>query len=150
MTNLTGPNQSAPPPPASGVAPVYAPPPGQGPSLGHASAPAAPSHRLPHLAFGFDGGAGSWLGVCIGAFFVTVFTLGICYPWAVVMTYRWQCKHTYINGQRLRFTGSAVGLFGNWIKWLLLTIVTLGIYSFWVYPRMMKWIVEHQELDPTR
>ncbi|WP_243841944.1 DUF898 family protein [Salinibacterium sp. ZJ77] len=28
------------------------------------------------------------------------------------------------------FTGSATGLFGHWIKWLLLSIITLGIYDF--------------------
>jgi uncharacterized membrane protein YjgN (DUF898 family) len=36
-----------------------------------------------------------------------------------------------------------------WIRWFMLCIITLGIYSFWVYPRLQKWIVEHQELDPT-
>ncbi|GEC77086.1 DUF898 family protein [Microbacterium maritypicum] len=107
-------------------------------------------NRLPHLSFGFDGGAGTWLGIGIAGFLVTVLTLGICYPWAVVMTYRWKTKHTFINGQRLRFTGSAPGLFGHWIKWLLLCIVTVGIYSFWVYPRLQKWIVEHQEIDPAQ
>ena len=104
--------------------------------------------RLPPLTFGFDGGALTWLGVGIGGFLITVVTLGICYPWAVVMTYRWKAKHTYINGQRLRFTGSAWGLFGQWIKWLLLLIIPIGIYSFWLYPHLTKWIVEHQELDP--
>jgi len=100
------------------------------------------------LRFGFDGGAATWLGVGIAGFLVTVFTLGICYPWAVVMTYRWKAKHTYINGRRLRFTGSSIGLFGMWIKWFLLCVITFGIYSFWVYPRLQKWIVEHQEIDP--
>jgi uncharacterized membrane protein YjgN (DUF898 family) len=104
--------------------------------------------RLPQLQFGFDGGAGTWLGVCLGGFFITLITLGICYPWSVVMQYRWRTKHTFINGQRLRFTGTAPGLFGMWIKWLLLIVVTIGIYSFWVQPRLTKWIVEHQELDP--
>lgn len=111
--------------------------------------PAQATNRLPHLQFGFTGGAGSWLWVGIAGFLVTVFTLGICYPWAVVMTYRWKTKHTWINGQRLRFTGSAPGLFGHWVKWFFLCVITLGIYSFWVYPRLQKWIVEHQEIDPT-
>ena len=96
----------------------------------------------------FDGGAGTYLGVRLGGYLITVFTLGICYPWAVVMTYRWQAKHTYLNGRRLRFTGTAPALFGQWIKWFLLIIVTLGIYSFWVGPKLTKWIVEHQEFDP--
>jgi uncharacterized membrane protein YjgN (DUF898 family) len=100
------------------------------------------------LRWGFNGGAATWFGVQIGGFLVTVLTLGICYPWAVVMVYRWKTRHTFINGRRLRFTGSAPGLFGHWIKWFFLCIVTLGIYSFWVYPRLTRWIVEHQELDP--
>ncbi|MDN6636071.1 MAG: DUF898 domain-containing protein, partial [Lacticaseibacillus paracasei] len=35
--------------------------------------------------------------------------------------------------------GSAVSLFGNWIKWLLLTIITLGIYGFWVFIKLEDW-----------
>ena len=107
------------------------------------------SARLPHLQFGFTGGAASYLWVGIAGALVTMLTAGICYPWAVVMTYRWKTKHTWINGQRLRFTGNAWGLFGMWIKWLLLCFITIGIYGFWVYPRLQKWIIEHQELDPT-
>jgi len=121
------------------------PPPADLPPTAPTPEPALPVDRP---LFHFDGGALSWLGVGIGGALITILTLGICYPWAVVMTYRWKTKHTYLDGRQLRFTGSAVGLFGQWVKWLLLTIVTIGIYSFWVYPRMQKWIVEHQEIDP--
>lgn len=113
-----------------------------------AYAPQTPTASPQAVQFGFDGGAGTWLGVQIGGTLITIFTLGICYPWAVVMTYRWKAKHTYLNGRRLRFTGTAPALFGTWVKWLLLLLVTLGIYSFWLYPALTKWIVEHQELDP--
>lgn len=104
---------------------------------------------MPVRPFAFDGGAGTYIGTAIAGFLVTVLTLGICYPWAVVMRYRWRTKHTYINGHRLRFTGTAIGLFGQWVKWWLLCIITIGIYSFWIVPRLTKWIVEHQEFDPT-
>lgn len=96
--------------------------------------------------FEFDGGAATYLGTGILGFLVTLFTLGICYPFAIVLVQRWKAKHTLLHGSRLVFTGSAWGLFGNWIKWLLLIIITLGIYSFWVQPRMQKWIVENTEL----
>jgi uncharacterized membrane protein YjgN (DUF898 family) len=96
------------------------------------------------LQYRFDGGAATWFGVQIAGFLITVCTLGICYPWAVVMTYRWQTNHTIVNGYRLQFTGSAVGLFGQWIKWLLLLIITCGIYGFWLHPRLTRWKVEHQ------
>lgn len=96
--------------------------------------------------FRFDGGALGWLGVQLAGALVTICTFGICYPWAIVMTYRWKASHTLLEGRRLRFTGSAVGLFGQWVKWLLLIIVTLGIYGFWVYPRLLRWAIEHQAL----
>lgn len=31
------------------------------------------------------------------------------------------------------------GLFGNWIKWLVLSIITIGIYSFWVRIKLEDW-----------
>ena len=72
--------------------------------------------------FRFDGGAATYLGTGILGFLITVFTLGFCYPFALVLTERWRAKHSYIDGQRLVFTGSAWGLFGNWVKWLLLQL----------------------------
>jgi uncharacterized membrane protein YjgN (DUF898 family) len=108
-----------------------------------------PATGTPIKLYAFDGGAGSYLGTAIAGFLVTVLTLGICLPWAIVMKYRWQAKHTYLNGHRLRFTGTAPGLFGQWIKWWFFTIITVGIYLFWVVPRLTKWVVEHQEFDAT-
>lgn len=99
-------------------------------------------------AFHFDGGAGTFLGTAILAFLVTVVTLGICYPFALVLFERWKAKHTYVEGRRLVFTGTGLGLFGNWLKWLFLIVVTLGIYSFWVIPRLTKWRTEHLAFDP--
>ena len=91
----------------------------------------------------FDGGLLQLIGWKILGGLVTVCTFGICYPWAVCMVYSWKTKHTVINGKRLKFDGSAVGLFGNWIKWLLLCIITLGIYSFWVGIALEKRKVKH-------
>lgn len=91
----------------------------------------------------FDGGLLSLLGWRILGGLVTAFTFGICYPWVLCMVYGWKIKHTVINGHRLKFTGSAVGLFGNWIKWLLLCIITLGIYGFWLSIALEKWKVKN-------
>ena len=96
-----------------------------------------------HGRFRFDGGAGTYVGTGVLAVLITVCTLGICYPFALVLLERWRCKHAYIDGQQLSFTGSATGLFGNWIKWLLLSFITLGIYLFWVGPRIQSWKWEH-------
>jgi len=100
-------------------------------------------------SFTFDGGAGTYIGTGLLAFLITVLTLGIAYPYALVLRQRWRAKHTFINGHRLVFLGTGIGLFGLWIKWLLLTIVTLGIYLLWVVPRIQKWVVENTDFDPT-
>ena len=79
--------------------------------------------------------------------FITAITLGICYPWAVCMIYNWEIKHTVIAGKRLKFDGTAVGLFGNWIKWFLLSVITCGIYGFWVGIKLKQWKVSHTSFD---
>ncbi|MDT3425925.1 uncharacterized membrane protein YjgN (DUF898 family) [Paenibacillus forsythiae] len=91
----------------------------------------------------FDGGLAQYIGWYILGGIVTFITLGICYPWAIVMLYRWRIEHTVIEGRRLRFDGTAVQLFGNWIKWWLLSIITLGIYSFWLSIKLEQWRVKH-------
>ena len=91
----------------------------------------------------FDGGLLQLIGWQILGGLVTVLTLGICYPWAVCMIYRWEAKHTVINGRRLKFDGTAVQLFGSWIKWLCLTIITLGIYGFWLNIKLIQWKTKH-------
>lgn len=91
----------------------------------------------------FDGGLFQLVGYRILGIIITVCTLGICAPWAICMIYRWETKHTVINGQRLAFDGTAIGLFGSWVKWLFLTIITLGIYSFWLSIALKKWKTKH-------
>ena len=98
--------------------------------------------------FMFDGGAATFWGTALLAGLITTFTLGICYPFGVVLMQRWQAKHSFIDGQRLIFTGSAWGLFGNWLKWWFFTVITLGIYGYWVIPRLTRWKWEHTAFDP--
>ena len=91
----------------------------------------------------FDGGVLGCLGATILSSLMITFTLGIATPWAVAYLYKFILSHVTIDGRRLRFDGTGGQLFGNWIKWFLLTIVTLGIYSFWVTPRLYNWIASH-------
>jgi len=91
----------------------------------------------------YDGKLYQLVGWTILGFFVTLFTLGICLPWAYCMIYRMEASHTVIGGRRLVFNGTAVSLFGNWIKWLLLSIITLGIYSLWVVIKLKQWKVKN-------
>lgn len=80
----------------------------------------------------FDGGLLQFLAWTILGAIITVCTFGLCLPWAYCMIYRWETEHTVINRRRLLFDGKATQLFGNWIKWWLLTLITLGIYGFWL------------------
>ncbi|HLR01622.1 MAG TPA: hypothetical protein VK111_02600 [Virgibacillus sp.] len=91
----------------------------------------------------FDGGLFQFIGWIIIGAFITIFTLGICYPWAITMIYGWKINHTVIEGRRMQFSGSAIGLFGNWIKWWFLTLITLGIYGFWVFIKLEDWKAKH-------
>ena len=91
----------------------------------------------------FDGGLFQLVGWSLLGSLITIFTLGICFPWALCMVYGWKINHTVIEGKRLKFTGKAIGLFGLWIKWILLTIITLGIYGFWVSISLEKWKVKN-------
>ena len=93
----------------------------------------------------FDGGLLQLLGWSILGGIITAITLGICYPWALCMVYGWKINHTVIEGRRLKFTGSAIGLFGNWIKWFLLCLITCGIYAFWLSIALEKWKVRNTE-----
>jgi hypothetical protein len=119
-------------------------------SAPHLPQPAQPAPVAPPVLrrFYFDGGAATYVGTGLLAFLITVFTFGVCTPFAIVLRQRWRAKHTFIQGHRLIFVGSAVGLFGHFIKWWALIILTLGIYSFWVIPRMTKWVVENTDYDP--
>jgi len=78
----------------------------------------------------------------------SIITLGIGLPFALCHLQRVTAKNTVINGRRMKFTGTALGLFGSWIKWLLLTVVTVGIYGLFVPLKVKKWVVEHTTFDP--
>ncbi len=91
----------------------------------------------------FDGTLLGYIGRIILGTILTVFTLGICFPWALCMIYGWKIDHTIVEGRRLKFNGTALGLFGHWIKWFLLCIVTLGIYSFWLFIALERWKAEN-------
>ena len=91
----------------------------------------------------FTGGLLGQIGIGILSILIIICTLGVGAPWATCISERWNAKHTIIDGQQLYFDGNAAQLFGNYIKWFLLTIVTLGIYSFWLNIKMKQWVVSH-------
>jgi len=91
----------------------------------------------------FDGGLLQLIGWTILGILVTVFTLGICFPWALCWRLRWEMNHTVIEGKRLKFNGTGIRLLGKWIIWMLLCIITLGIFSLWLGIAIKKWQVKN-------
>lgn len=94
----------------------------------------------------FNGGILGYIGINILHFLMVTLTLGVAYPWALVMKERWIAKHTIIDGQQIIFDGSGLELIGSWIKWMFLTVITLGIYLFWVEIKIIGWKTKHTHI----
>lgn len=94
----------------------------------------------------FTGGLLGMIGIGILQWLIITFSFGIAAPWAICVKERWYIKHTVIDGHRLVFDGTGAQLFGNYIKWFLLTIITLGIYSFWLNIKMKQWLTKHTHM----
>ena len=95
----------------------------------------------------WDGGVFDTIVNSIVASLIIGVTCGIATPWAICYMMKFIIGHAVIDGKRLKFDGTGGQLFGNWIKWFLLTLVTFGIYGFWVIPRMYKWVASHIHVE---
>jgi uncharacterized membrane protein YjgN (DUF898 family) len=96
----------------------------------------------------FDGSVLGNFGTNLASALISLITLGIGLPWAVAYRQRWLTSHTVIGGRRLRFDGNGGQLFGNYIKWFLLSIITLGIYAAFFMPvRIQQWVTKHTLFD---
>lgn len=91
----------------------------------------------------FTGGLLELVAVGIVQWLIIIFTLGIGTPFAIVFKLKWMNSHTFVEGRQLEFTGNALDLILQWIKWLLLSFITFGIYGFWVGLRMHQWIARN-------
>ena len=91
----------------------------------------------------WDGGVLETIVNSIIASLIISITCGICTPWAICYMMKFVIGHAVVDGKRLTFDGNGASLFGNWIKWRVLSVITCGIYSFWVIPRLYQWIVKH-------
>lgn len=91
----------------------------------------------------FDGSVFETFCISLGAGLIAELTCFIALPWALCMMWNFIISHVIIDGKRLYFDGKGEQLFGNWIKWLILTAITFGIYGFWVAPKLFDWVAKH-------
>lgn len=94
----------------------------------------------------FTGSLAGLVGVNLIAGFISVISLVLLVPWAICYRYRYIASHTIIDGNQLRFDGTAGQLWGQWFKWLFFIIITFGIYGFWVGLRLEQWRVSHTHM----
>ncbi|MDR2394103.1 MAG: DUF898 domain-containing protein, partial [Treponema sp.] len=94
----------------------------------------------------FSGGVFPVFLFCIWAPILLVISLGLATPFIVCTVIRWICNNSTIGGKSYRFKGTAMGLFGRWILWYILTIITIGIYGFWSTRNQIRWIIENVEM----
>ena len=94
----------------------------------------------------FTGGLLGLIGINLLQALIIGLTFGLAAPWAICMKQRWIARHTVIDGRQLIFDGTGGQLFGNYIKWFLLTLITLGIYGFWLDIKMKQWITKHTHM----
>lgn len=96
----------------------------------------------------FTGGAFANFFIGFLTFIVSVLTLFLAYPAMVCWKMRWKCKHTYVNGKRLAFDGTAMQLFGKFILWIFLSIITIGIYLIVAMPlNLNRWKTKHTHFE---
>lgn len=127
--NICGANQ--------GAAPVYTAPTYAAPNY------AAPAGQPMFSNSDWDGSVFDTFVNGLVASLIISFSCGLATPWAICYMMKFVASHAIVDGKRIYFDGTGGSLFGNWLKWFLLTVVTCGIYSFWVTPRLYKWVVSH-------
>jgi uncharacterized membrane protein YjgN (DUF898 family) len=99
-----------------------------------------------YVAMDALGGFENVLGIAVLAVCAVI---GLC--WARIIALKWKFKHTIVSNHRLKFKASALGLFFNIIKWILLTVLTVGIYAFWLPIKVKNWRSKHttaKEIQP--
>lgn len=90
---------------------------------------------------------GLW-GIGIVCNLITIISLTLLYPVAVVLKAKWYASHTIIDGEQQVFVGGVGSLYGNYIKWFLLSLITIGLYwQICGRVAVKKWEVRHTHLQ---
>ncbi|MCV5289083.1 DUF898 family protein, partial [Escherichia coli] len=74
----------------------------------------------PRHAFVFTGKGGEYFLICLVNFLLTIITLGIYGPWALVKCRRYICQHVTLKGQPFSYKGTGGAIF---VSMLLIMVV---------------------------
>lgn len=130
------------PTPAQEPTPTPTPAPAPAPTPAPAQKP-APTPVASDPVSHFDGRTIQLIGWRLLGLLLSAITLGIGTPWAMCMIYRWEAKHTIVDGKRLCFDGKGIQLLGKFLLWGLLILITVGIYAIFLPVRFYKWKASH-------
>lgn len=78
-----------------------------------------------------SGSTGGYVGRIILPLLVTVFTLGLAYPWLAITIQRYLVSNMSVGSERFDYQGRVGGVFGRWIICWLLLPFTGGLALAW-------------------
>ena len=89
----------------------------------------------------------------IGQLFLTIITLGIYMPAAILSIWKYFIDRTVVDqdGQpagKFEFTRERGGFAFLW-KQILLSLITIGVYLPWAYANIMRYVFSHVSVDDT-
>ena len=95
----------------------------------------------------FDGTGIEYLGYSLLGNLLTMFTCGIGGAWAITLVKKWEVRHDYLEGRRLRYDGTGLALLGRYILVAVLSLITCGIYLSWGAVRLNKYVYKNIHFD---
>ena len=96
----------------------------------------------------FEGNGGQYFSVVIFHLgLLSMVTLGLYLPWALVRLFKLKASHATIQGERTTFSGTGGQFFVRLLLNGLLTLVTLGFYGPWAFCHIFKWKADHTLVD---
>lgn len=92
----------------------------------------------------FKGGVIAYFFFTLLTGIVIILSLGFAYPAMQAVYLRWQTKNTFIDGQQLKFSGSAKKFYGKFLVMYALSILTCGIYYIVkMQVELLKWEISN-------
>lgn len=88
---------------------------------------------------GQDGSALAYVALSFKWGFLTLITLGLCYPVMRTRLQAYRMEHTWFGDECFSFDGKASDLFGTWVIAYLLWLPTLGFSQIWYLVREFRY-----------